>query len=243
MLQAINLTKGYKQKIVLAGLSLAVQPGELFCLLGGPGTGKSTTMDLFLNLTKATSGNCMVGGFNVALQPSKPKGLLAYVPPVLPLYDHLTGLENLHYFSTMAGLPELGRADVQRLFQELGIADGVLDQPAVGYSIETRQRIGLAIAVARDAQALLMDEPTKHLEEATARAYLTLVRAYAEGSITGVPAAVLLTTGSAALAAEFGHKVGLLAKGKLVEILEAEETLPQEILERCLEFCPVPVGA
>jgi len=243
MLQAVNLTKGYKQKVVLAGLSLEVLPGELFCLLGGPGAGKSTAIDLFLNLTKAISGNCMVGGFNVALQPSKPKGLLAYVPPLLPLYDQLTGLENLHYFSTMAGLDELGRADVARLFRELGLGEEVLDQPAGGYSIETRQRIGLAIAVARDAQALLMDEPTKHLDEATAHGYLTLVRAYAEGKITGAPAAVLLATSSSALAAEFGHKVGLLAKGKLVDILEAEELPRDEFIERCREFCPVAVGA
>jgi ABC-2 type transport system ATP-binding protein len=235
MFQAINLTKSYKQKVVLSGLSLEVLRGELFFLLGGKGSGKSTAVDLFLNLTRPTSGNCMIGGFNVALHPMKPKALLAYVPPSLPLYDELTGAENLQYFSTMAGFEELKHADIARLFKELGIPQELVDQRASTYSVDVRQRIGLAIAVARDAKALLLDDPTAQMDEDTAEHYATLVRQYAVGDITGEPAAVLMATSSAELAAEYGHKVGLLRNGKLLEVLEADELAPGELAEICAE--------
>lgn len=235
MFQAINLTKSYKQKVVLSGLSLEVNRGEMFCLLGTKGSGKSTAIDLFLNLSKPSSGNCMVGGFNVALQPMKPKALMAYVPPRLPLYDQLTGLENLQYFSVMAGFDELSHDDTARLFKELGVPQTLVDEPAETYSIDARQRIGLAIAVARDAKALLLDDPTVHMDDETAEQYAALVRSYAVGDITGEPAAVLMATSSAEIAAEYSHKVGLLSKGKLLEVLEAEELLPGELAERCAE--------
>ncbi len=243
MLQAINLTKGYKQKIVLSGLSLEVERGELFFLLGGPGAGKSTTIDLFLNLIRANSGNCMVGGFNVAMQPMKPKALLAYVPPIMPLYDQMTGLENLQYFSSMAGFEELSHDEMTRLFKELGVDAGLVDQAAGGYSVDTRQRFGLAIAVARNAKALLLDEPTLHMDATTSESYTKLVHSYAEGTITGDPAAVLMTTSSAELAGKYGHKVALLKNGKLLEVLEAEDIGRTEFVERCHEHCPMPVLA
>lgn len=237
MFQAINLTKSYKQKVVLSGLNLEVERGEMFCLLGGPGAGKSTAVDLFLNLMKPTSGNCLVGGFNVALQPTKPKALLAYVPPLLPLYDQLSGFENLQFFATMAGFEELSRDDVGRLFEELGIEVGLADARAATYTVDVRQRIGLAIAVARDAKALLLDEPTGGMDVATAEQFTAVVRSFADGDITGEPAAVLMTTSSPELASEFANRVGLLKKGKLLEILSAEEIGPRELADRCLEHC------
>lgn len=237
MFQAINLTKSYRQKVVLSGLNLEVQRGELFCLLGGPGSGKSTAVDLFLNLTKATSGNCMLGGFNVALQPMKPKALLAYVPSLLPLYEQLSGFENLQYFAAIAGFEELSRAEVSRLFEELGIEPGLADKRASTYTVDVRQRIGLAIAVARDAKALLLDEPTGRMDTATAEQYTGLVRSYAGGTITGEPVAVLMTTSTPELASEFAHRVGLLKDGRLLEILSADEIRPRELADRCLEHC------
>ena len=235
MFQAINLTKSYRQKVVLSGVSFEVERGELFCLLGGHGAGKSTTIDLFLNLTKATSGNCMIGSFNVASQPTKPKALLAYVPPELPLYEQLTGLENLQYFSTMAGFEELSREDIVRLYKELGIDERLVDEPASTYSIDARQRVGLAIAVARDAKALLLDEPTAGMDAATAEHFTALVRSYADGKITGQPAAVLMATSSWTLATEFAHKVGLMKNGKLLEVIELDDVGPEEFSERCAE--------
>jgi len=237
MFQAINLTKSYKQKLVLSGLSFEVERGEVFCLLGGRGAGKSTTIDLFLNLTRPTSGSCTIGGFNVASQPMKPKSLIAYVPPALPLYEQLTGLENLQYFAVIAGFEELPDEETKRLFRDLGIDENLANARAATYSVEERQRFGLAIAVARDAKALLLDEPTTQMSGESAESYATLVRAYAAGDITGEPAAVLMTTGSAELAAGFADKVGLLRKGKLLEVLEASEIGPGEMTERCAEHC------
>ena len=128
-----------------------------------------------------------------------------------------------------------------RFFGELGIAASLLDQRAATYSIDTRQRLGLAIAAARGAKALLLDEPTSLMDADTAEHFTTLVKAYAEGIITGEPAAVLMTTDSPELAAEFSHKVGLLKKGKLLGVLVADDMTRPELLEQCLQHCAEPV--
>ena len=122
-----------------------------------------------------------------------------------------------------------------RLNKELGIDERLVDAPASTYSIDARQRLGLAIAVARDAKALLLDEPTTGMDAATAEQFTALVRSYADGMITGQPAAVLMATSSWTLATEFAHKVGLMKGGKLLEVIELDDVGPEEFSERCAE--------
>lgn len=95
MLQAINLTKQYVagQAPSLDALNLTVQPGEIFCLLGQNGAGKTTTINLFLGFLKATSGQALINGMDVAEHSQETKKFLAYLPETVMLYPNLTGLE------------------------------------------------------------------------------------------------------------------------------------------------------
>src|SRR5687768_16840225 len=103
MLKAKNLTKAYNGKAALKNVSFEVNPGEVFCLLGANGAGKTTTINLFLNFIKPTSGQAFIGDKDVTREPLETKKLLAYIPENLMLYPNLSGIENLDYFSGLAG--------------------------------------------------------------------------------------------------------------------------------------------
>ena len=84
-------------------LNLTIKPGEVFCLLGANGAGKTTTINLFLNFIAPTSGEARIAGLNVVEHPLETKKRLAYIPEQVTLYRNLTGLENLRFFSRLAG--------------------------------------------------------------------------------------------------------------------------------------------
>ena len=84
-------------------LDLLIEPGQIFCLLGANGAGKTTTINLFLNFIEASEGQALVDGMNVAEHPLETKKRLAYIPEQVTLYRNLSGLENVEYFTALAG--------------------------------------------------------------------------------------------------------------------------------------------
>ena len=102
MLEAINLTKQYGNKYALKNLNLSVESGEVFCLLGQNGAGKTTTINLFLGLISPTQGKALING--VEVEPNtKTRQMIAYIPEVVQLYGNMNGLENISFFSQLAG--------------------------------------------------------------------------------------------------------------------------------------------
>ncbi|ULT23611.1 ATP-binding cassette domain-containing protein [Sphingobacterium sp. E70] len=101
MLEAVELTKHYGSHIVLDHLNLQVEPGEVFCLMGQNGAGKTTTLNLFLGFIAASSGQAWVDGKLVS--PGQQASNIAYIPEVVMLYPYLSSLENLDFFSRLAG--------------------------------------------------------------------------------------------------------------------------------------------
>jgi ABC-2 type transport system ATP-binding protein len=103
MLKAENLVKRFGSVTVLKNLNLTVQPGEVFALLGQNGAGKTTTINLFLGFIDPTEGNTYINGISVQDQPVETKKYLSYIPETVMLYPTLTGIENLTFFSSLAG--------------------------------------------------------------------------------------------------------------------------------------------
>jgi ABC-2 type transport system ATP-binding protein len=160
MLEAINLSKHYNGAVALDSLDLEIEPGEVFCLLGANGAGKTTTINLFLNFIEPTSGTAMIKGLDVKKEPLETKRYIAYIPEQTPLYKNLSGLENLEYFSALAGHEEYSREQLLKFFEEVGLQREVADK-----RVSTmRQKVGIAIALAKKAESLLLDEPTSGLD-------------------------------------------------------------------------------
>jgi ABC-2 type transport system ATP-binding protein len=211
MLEAYGLTKRYNDVVALDALTLTVAPGEVFCLLGANGAGKTTTINLFLNFIQPSSGTAKVNGLDVVAQPLETKRHLAYIPETVMLYRNLTGLENLEYFAALAGRPDLSRLEALGYFGEVGLAAEAADRRVGTYSKGMRQKVGIAIALAKGAKALLLDEPTSGLDPKASNEFSDLLRRM---SANGV--AVLMATHDLFRAKESGTRVGIMKHGRMV---------------------------
>jgi len=218
MLQATNLSKRYQDLIALNALNLTVRPGEVFCLLGANGAGKTTTINLFLNFIEPTTGTATINGVDVTKQPLESKKHVAYIPETVMLYRNLSGLENLEYFAALAGRPDYHRDQLLDFFKRVGLPDGAADRRVGTYSKGMRQKVGIAIALAKGAKALLLDEPTSGLDPKASNEFSDLLR---QLSADGV--AVLMATHDLFRAKESGTRVGIMKHGSLVAVHDTGE--------------------
>lgn len=218
MLEAAALTKRYNGVVALDHLDLVVRPGEVFCLLGANGAGKTTTINLFLNFIQPTSGRVAINGLDVTEQPLETKRYVAYIPETVMLYRNLTGLENLEYFSALAGRPDYTRSQLHEFFARVGLSADAADRRVGTYSKGMRQKVGIAIALAKGARALLLDEPTSGLDPKASNEFSALLR---QMSTDGV--AVLMATHDLFRAKESGTRVGIMKQGQLVRTLATGE--------------------
>jgi ABC-2 type transport system ATP-binding protein len=209
MLEAINLSKSYNGSTALHPLNLNIEPGEIFCLLGANGAGKTTTINLFLNFIPPTSGLAKIGGLDVVQSSLESKRLLAYIPEQVMLYKNLTGLENLEYFTSLAG-GQHSKNELIGFLEEAGLARADVDKRVGAYSKGMRQKVGIAIAIAKKARALLLDEPTSGLDPKASNEFSGLLK-----KLSGNGAAILMATHDLFRAKETGTRVGIMKHGHL----------------------------
>ncbi|MEM7357385.1 MAG: ABC transporter ATP-binding protein [Acidobacteriota bacterium] len=215
MLEAIALSKDFNGHPALAELDLEVEAGEVFCLLGANGAGKTTTIHLFLGFLEPTSGRALVDGVEVAGDPLAARRRLAYIPEQVQLYPSLTGLENLAYLTALAGR-ELGESELRGFLDRAGLESEAASRRMSTYSKGMRQKVAIAVALAKGAEALLLDEPTSGLDPQAANELSSLLR---ELSSEGV--AVLMATHDLFRAKEVGHRLGIMKRGRLLDVLQA----------------------
>jgi ABC-2 type transport system ATP-binding protein len=218
MLEAVDLTKSYNGTVALDRLNLKIEPGEVFCLLGANGAGKTTTINLFLGFVAPSSGTARIKGQDVAAAPLETKRHVAYIPEQVMLYKNLSGLENLEYFSALAGHDRYNRADLVGFLAEAGLPADAADRRVSTYSKGMRQKVGIAIALAKKASALLLDEPTSGLDPKAANEFSVLL-----GRLSGDGVAVLMATHDLFRAKETGARVGIMKHGRLVQTLATKD--------------------
>jgi len=218
MLEAVGLTKQYGSDTALRDLNLTIERGEVFCLLGANGAGKTTTINLFLNFIAPTSGTARIAGLDVTTNPLETKKHLAYIPEQVMLYRNLSGLENLEYFSALAGHDGYGREDLLRFLDEVGLAREAADKRVSTYSKGMRQKVGIAIALAKKAGALLLDEPTSGLDPKASNEFSSLLQ-----KLSGQGVAILMATHDLFRAKESGTRVGIMKHGSLVATMNTRD--------------------
>lgn len=210
-LVAKALTKRYGDVLALDNLDLAIGAGEVYCLLGANGAGKTTTISLFLNFVPPTSGEALVCDIDVTRDPLGAKQRIAYIPETVMLYRHLTALENLEYFAGLAVREPLDRDRLIAHLREVGLRDDQVHQRVGGFSKGMRQKVGIAMAITRQADVLLLDEPTSGLDPKASNEFSELI-----GQLRARGAAVLMATHDLFRAKESGTRVGIMKRGRLV---------------------------
>jgi ABC-2 type transport system ATP-binding protein len=221
MLEARSLSKRYGSTLALDSLNLTVAPGEVFCLLGPNGAGKTTTVNLFLDFISPSAGQALVCGIEAAREPQRARRALAYIPETVTLYPALSGVENLGYFSTLADGLQRPHDELLRLLQQAGLDAVRAQQPVAGYSKGMRQKVGIAVALARGAKALLLDEPTSGLDPRAANEFAAAIDTLRRQGV-----AVLMVTHDLFLARQCATRVGIMQRGRLVRVLDAATVDP-----------------
>ncbi len=218
MLEAINLSKQYDDHTALSDLNLSIPRGEVFCLLGANGAGKTTTINLFLNFIQPSGGRALINGRDVVDAPLETKKHLAYIPEQVMLYRNLTGLENLEYFSALAGRSDYSKAELLGFLERVSLPGGAAEKRVSTYSKGMRQKVGIAIALAKNAGALLLDEPTSGLDPQASNEFSELLRVMSEAGV-----AVLMATHDLFRAKESGTRIGIMKHGRLIETMSTSD--------------------
>jgi len=210
MLEAIGLTKQYGELTAVDNLNLRVGEGETFCLLGATGAGKTTIINLFLNFTEPTSGKALIDGEEVAADPRAARRNAACLPGNVMLYGNFTARQNLDYFARLGERDGLGKVDYYECLARVGLPESAFEMRVRNFTRGMRQKVGLAIALVKDARNLLLDEPTAGLEPGEAAEFARLLHGLRdEGK------AVLACTSDIFRAREFADRIGILQKGRL----------------------------
>ncbi|MCY3989335.1 MAG: ABC transporter ATP-binding protein [Gammaproteobacteria bacterium] len=223
MLQATKLTKNYGDIEALRGLDMTVEGGDIYCLLGANGAGKTTTISLFLNFIQPDGGTATVCGLDVAEQPLETKKLLAYIPEQVMLYGNLTALENLRYFSQLGG-HDYSQDEYRDFLRRVGLEEEAVDRRVKTYSKGMRQKVGVAIALAKQARALLLDEPTAGLDPKASNEFSELLL-----NLKSDGAAILMATHDLFRAKETGTRIGIMKEGRLVDELSTGEVTHADV--------------
>ena len=218
-----HLTHRYGATLALDDLTLDVAAGELCCLLGPNGAGKSTTINCLLGFLTPTSGEARIGGIRVDQNPAAARAQLAYIPENVMLYPYFTGLENLAFFSELAG-QRYTKAELESLLARTGLAADDIGRRVSAYSKGMRQKVGIAIALAKRATALLLDEPTSGLDPKASNEFSALLR-----QLRGEGTAILMATHDLFRVREVATSVGIMQRGRLVHHFPASERSSQEL--------------
>ena len=214
ILQAKALTKRFGSVVAVDNLDVEVAAGETVCLLGSNGAGKSTTINLFLGFLAPSGGRAEVMGLDAADREQQVRRHLAYIPESVSLYGALSGLENLELFERLGG-GKAERAELVALLDAVGLPEDAVGRPLSTYSKGMRQKVGIAIAMAKEAKALLLDEPLSGLDPESANDFCKLIRRFRDGG-----GAILMATHDIFRAKEVGSRIGIMREGELVKMLD-----------------------
>jgi ABC-2 type transport system ATP-binding protein len=232
LLSADRLTKRYEDgRLALDHVTFSVGSGQIYAMLGGNGAGKTTTINLFLNFIEPTEGEARVDGIVTHREPLKAKGRLAYVSENVMLYPNFTAIQNLDFFARLGGRASFTRDEYRAVLRRVGLQDDAHTRKLKGFSKGMRQKCGIAIAILKDAPAILLDEPTSGLDPKAAYEFIGLL-----GSLRDEGKAILMSTHDIFRAKEIADTVGIMNEGKLVMQRGRQELVGENLEELYVEY-------
>lgn len=215
VLEALSVKAGYNDRTILKQLDLRITQGEIYALLGANGAGKTTTLSLFLGFVSPSSGQVRVNGVDPVVDAAKARQQLAYIPENVALYEHLSARENVAYLLALAGQHEEPSV-IEQALAAAGLAADAFDRRVTGFSKGMRQKVAIALALARNVPALLLDEPTSGLDPQATTEFNRLLGLLRERGV-----AILMVTHDLLSAADVADRIGFLDQGQLVEEVAA----------------------
>ena len=216
-----NLTKRYKDVVAVDGLSLSVEQGELFSLLGVNGAGKTTTIKMLSCLTQPTDGDAYLLGKSIRKESSAVKSIIAVSPQETAVAPGLTARENLALMCGVHGFSKEKREEkIQELTEMLGL-ESILKRKAGKLSGGWQRRLSLAMALISEPKILFLDEPTLGLDVIARSELWDIIRGL-KGKVT-----IVLTTHYMEEAEALSDRIAIMKGGKLLVCDTAENIKAQ----------------
>ncbi|MBL8219017.1 MAG: ABC transporter ATP-binding protein [Bryobacterales bacterium] len=207
-----SLTKRFGDFIAVNNVSLSVRKGEIFGFLGPNGAGKSTTIRILCGLLGPSSGEATVAGFNVAREPENVKQHIGYMSQKFSLYDDLSVVENLEFFSGIYGVtPEKRQGRIEYALQMAGLEqrrDTMTHLLAGGW----KQRLALGCAILHEPPVIFLDEPTSGVDPIARRSFWDLINDLSEAGQTVFVSTHYMEE------AEYCHRLALMYRGSIIAL-------------------------
>ncbi|MFC1561866.1 ABC transporter ATP-binding protein [candidate division KSB1 bacterium] len=232
MLETIDLTKRYDDGVLaLDHLNLKVEAGETFCMFGANGAGKTTAINLLLNFIEPTEGTAVINGVDVVKEPLRSKDYISFVSENVMLYGNFTAYQNLDYFAKLAGKRDYGKDDYHKALVRVGLEESAFNRRIKNFSKGMRQKLGIAIAIVKDAPNILLDEPTSGLDPKAAVELLELLTELKEQGKT-----IFMSTHDIFRAKAIADRVGFLKEGRMIQMRSREELKDEDLSKLYIEY-------
>jgi len=229
VIQTSNLTKFYGALLAVDHINFEVKKGEVFGFLGPNGAGKTTTIRMLTGLSKPTSGNASILGFDIHSGIINIKKLIGVVPEISNLYDELSGFDNLLFMAQLYGIPRTQRRKrAEELLKTFSLFERK-DSLFRTFSRGMKRALTIAAALIHNPQILFLDEPTVGLDVLAARSLRNLISNLRRQGIT-----IFLTTHYLEEADLLCDRVAIIVKGNILTI-DTPENLKDKTKTRSLE--------
>lgn len=232
MINAEKLSKLYEDgHLALDALDLGVGRGEIYALLGANGAGKTTAMNLFLGLIRPTAGRAFLAGVNIEEDPLEAKRHAAFLDESVKLYGSLTAIQNVRFFVNLGGGKPIELAQIESCLARAGLQRSAWTKHCSGFSKGMRQKVGLAIVMAKDTETIFLDEPTSGLDPKAMSELLDSLR-----EIRSEGKAILMNTHDIFRARQVADRLGILKQGKLVQEIEGSALRNADVEALYMEY-------
>lgn len=215
-----NLTKKFGDFTAVEAISFSIYKGEIFGFLGANGAGKTTAMKMLIGISKPTSGNANVAGFDVYKNTEDIKKNIGYMSQKFALYDDLTVKENITFFGGIYGL---SRKDIKsktaQLIEELQLEE-VQNQLVGSLPLGWKQKLSFSVALLHNPKIVFLDEPTGGVDPITRRQFWEMIYKTANKGTT------IFVTTHYMDEAEYCDRVSIMVDGK-IEALDTPKRLKE----------------
>ena len=230
MISIKNITKTFKGFEAVKELSIDIPRGEIYGLLGSNGAGKSTTINILLGFLEPDKGEAFIDDINVITSTDIARKKIGYISENVNLYPYLTGIENLNYFCKLAG-ENYTAEKLSNILNDCGLDSDVINKKVGAYSKGMRQKVGIAIAFAKKAKVLLLDEPASGLDPLASTELSTTLK-----NLSDKGTAVLMASHDIFRVRETCDRIGILRNGSLIDQMDTANVTTNELEKIYIEY-------
>ena len=226
MLRITNLTKTYGDKRAVDSLSLHIQPGEIYGVIGHNGAGKTTTIKACCGILDFDGGDIYVDGVSVKENPLSCKAKTAYIPDNPDLYDFMSGIQYLQFVADVFGVSKAARQEAIDKYADMFSLTGDLAQPIGSYSHGMKQKLAVISALLHEPRLIIMDEPFVGLDPKASHILKEIMR-----DICNRGGAIFFSTHVLEVAEKLCDKVAIIKDGRLIKSGTMEQVRGDTSLE------------